>query len=102
MAEQTEKNKDIKQYCRYCVYLCVNNVPYCNVKEQVKSESSCKRENHCKDFVFADVEPEYQDAFGETNGYKPRKPKGYKTIQIDGQMRLDLEEYSNTNDEVCK
>ena len=62
----------MKQYCRYCVYLCVNNVPYCMEHKECLSESYCKHQNTCKDFVFADVEPEYQDAFGETNGYKPR------------------------------
>lgn len=72
----------MKQYCRYCVNLCVNNVPYCTIHEEFKSVSICKRSNKCKDFVFADVEPEYQDAFGETNGYKPRQK------QIDGQMSL--------------
>lgn len=55
------------------------------IHEKCKSVSSCKRPNKCKDFVFADVESEYQDAFGETNGYKPRQPK---QKQIDGQMRL--------------
>lgn len=68
----------MKQYCRYCVNLCVNNVPYCSEKKEFKSESSCKRQNQCKDFIFADVEPEYQDAFGETAGYKPRTPKATK------------------------
>ena len=75
----------MKQYCRYCVNLCVNNVPYCMIHEKCKSVSSCKRPNKCKDFVFADVESEYQDAFGETNGYKPRQPK---QKQIGGQMSL--------------
>ena len=65
----------MKQYCRYCVNLCVNNVPYCMEREQCLSESYCKRVNNCKDFIFADVEPEYQDAFGETNGYHPKKAK---------------------------
>ena len=41
-----------------------------------------------KDFVFADVEPEYQDAFGETNGYKPRQPRQPRQKQIDGQISL--------------
>lgn len=75
----------MRQYCRYCVYLYVNNVPYCDIREEVRSISSCKHPNHCKDFAFADVEPEYQDAFGETNGYKPRERK---QRQYDGQMNL--------------
>lgn len=78
----------MKQYCRYCVYLYVNNVPYCTIHEECKSVSSCKRSNKCKDFVFADVEPEYQDAFGETNGYKPRQPRQPRQKQIDGQISL--------------
>lgn len=65
----------MKQYCRYCIYLCVNNVPYCDIKKKVRSESSCKRPNNCKDFELCTAEPEYQDAFGETNGYKPRTRK---------------------------
>ena len=78
----------MKQYCRYCVWLCVNNVPYCMAKEICLSRSYCKHTNTCKEFCFADVEPEYQDAFGETGGYKPRKPK--HSQQITGQMELDL------------
>jgi hypothetical protein len=57
-------------------------------KEICLSRSYCKHTNTCKEFRFADVEPEYQDAFGETNGYHPRKPK--KKQQCDGQMKLDL------------
>lgn len=78
----------MKQYCRYCVNLCVNNAPYCDAKKQFRSTSSCKRPNNCKDFVFADVEPEYQDAFGETNGYKPRQPRQPRQEECDGQMSL--------------
>lgn len=79
----------MKQYCRYCVYLCVNNAPYCMKKEEFRSESSCKHTNNCKDFKLADCEPEYQDAFFETNGYRPRGSR-YKQ-QIDGQMSFDFE-----------
>ena len=75
----------MKQYCRYCVYLCVNNAPYCEQYKSFRSESSCKRVNHCPDFIFADVDGEYQDAFGETNGYRPRNQR---KEQIDGQMSL--------------
>lgn len=78
----------MKQYCRYCVELCVNNVPYCQAKEKVLSRSYCMHTNNCKDFRFADVEPEYQDAFGITNGYRPRKPK--HSQQIEGQLELDV------------
>ena len=56
----------MKQYCRYCVHLCVNNVPYCDKHNETRSRSSCTHPNNCKDFEFADCEPEFQDAFGET------------------------------------
>ena len=75
----------MKQYCRYCIELCVINVPYCKVREKVLNEGYCKRPNNCKDFVFANVESEFQDAFGETNGYKPRQPR---QKQIEGQLSL--------------
>ena len=65
----------MKQYCRYCVNLCVNNVPYCDAKKEFRSVSSCKHPNNCKDFILCTAEPEYQDAFGETNGYRPRERK---------------------------
>ena len=78
----------MKQYCRYCVYLCVNNVPYCDAHKEFKSVSSCKHTNNCKDFVFVEAEPEYQDAFGETNGYHPRSPRSPRMKQCEGQMNL--------------
>lgn len=77
----------MKQYCRYCVWLCVNNFPYCQKKCIQLSESYCKHTNDCNEFVFADVEPGYQDAFGETSrGYKPRGQRHKQ--QIEGQMTL--------------
>ena len=77
----------MKQYCRYCVYLCVNNVPYCDAKKEFRSVSSCKHPNNCKDFILCTAEPEYQDAFGETAGYKPRTPKVPKGEELD-QIKL--------------
>ena len=75
------------QYCRYCVYLSVNNYPYCNKKDKRLSESSCKKPNDCKEYAFVDCEPEYQDAFMEhTKGYKPRKPKMKQ--ECEGQLSL--------------
>lgn len=79
----------MKQYCRYCIYLCTGNgANWCGAHEECRSESSCKRVNNCKDFIFADVESEYQDAFGETNGYHPREPRESKKKQCDGQISL--------------
>ena len=67
----------------------VNNFPYCDVKEDVLAVSSCKKPNNCKDFDFADCEPEYQDAFMEhTKGYKPRQKKESIMKQCDGQISL--------------
>lgn len=79
----------MKQYCRYCVELSVNNVPYCKVKNKVLKESYCKKPNNCKNYIFADVEKEYQDAFGETNGYRPRNRKN-KSKENYEQYKLDL------------
>ena len=67
----------MKQYCRYCAYLHVNNFPYCDVKEKELSENYTKSVNHCEEFQFNEV-----DAYGgimEDGSlgpvYKPRKPK---------------------------
>lgn len=77
------------QYCRYCRELCINNVPYCQAHNECLSESYCKRPNKCKDFDFADVEAEYQDAFGENDkGYRPRKPKEPIMTQCEGQINM--------------
>lgn len=72
----------MKQYCRYCTYLYVNNFTWCQAKEKEISESKAKHENHCSDFDFNEI-----DAFGETKGYKPRqgskkgkKPEGQLTL----------------------
>ena len=76
----------MKQYCRYCIHLHVNNFPYCDVKEKPLSVSTCKTPNKCKDYCFADCEEEYQDAFMENDkGYKPREPR---KKQCDGQIKM--------------
>lgn len=75
------------QYCRYCLHLHVNNYPYCDKKDKKMAESSCKKPNSCKDFVFVDCELEYQDAFMENEkGYKPREKKEKQEEQIQGQL----------------
>ena len=79
-----------KQYCRYCIHLCVNRGPYCDKKQKFLTESACKRVNTCVDFELADCPPEYQDAFMENaKGYHPRKEKAFVE---DGQLRLDFTE----------
>lgn len=77
------------QYCRYCVFLHVNDAPYCDIKEKHLSESSCKKSNNCKDYSFAACEPEYQDAFMENDkGYQPGMPKKPRSKDCEGQMSL--------------
>lgn len=80
----------MKQYCRYCVYLCTGNgANWCMEHQEERSESSCKKPNNCKDFVFCDCEPELQDAFGENvRGYHPRREI---KKQCDGQLSLFYE-----------
>lgn len=62
--------------------------------EECLKVSYCKHTNNCKDFEFANVEPENQDAFGETNGYKPRQPRQPIQKDCDGQMCLFVDENS--------
>ena len=71
----------MRQYCRYCGYLTVNNVPWCGKREEMISEAAAKSPNRCHDFAYNPM-----DAFQEhEKGYLPQKPgKG----QCDGQMKL--------------
>lgn len=74
----------MKQYCRYCTY-CIGetdfvNVSYCSAKQKEMSSNSCKTENHCKEFVFNEI-----DAFNFEHKYKPIQKKD----KIDnGQLEL--------------
>ena len=67
----------MKQYCRYCSYLVTGNGTYCTVKNKEMADSTAKSVNHCKEFDFNEM-----DAFFETDGYKPRKPKQNKSKGI--------------------
>lgn len=70
------------QYCRYCAWLVVNNMPYCTRKKTVLAERFCKRANHCKGFTLVDAPVEYQDAFGENpKGYIPRARKAKLPVE---------------------
>lgn len=74
----------MKQYCRYCSHLVYGDVCFCQKKNWVKTESSCKQRNKCKDFEFNPI-----DALGENlNGYKPREEK---QVEINGQTLFDFE-----------
>lgn len=44
------------QYCRYCCYLCVGDVPHCTEKEQTISEAVAKSPNRCHDFALNPIE----------------------------------------------
>ena len=73
----------MKQYCRYCSFLVCGDVCFCGKKKWVKTESSCKQRNKCKDFDFNSI-----DALGEnTKGYKPRQKK----IELDQETLFDFE-----------
>ncbi len=71
----------MKQYCRYCGYLTVNNFPWCGKREEAVSVAAAMSPNRCHDFAYNPV-----DAFLESErGYNPRKPR---KRQCDGQMKL--------------
>lgn len=60
----------MKQYCRYCIWLCTGNGIWCDMHEKELAESTTKTVNNCKDFSFCEA-----DAYMETDGYKPRAPR---------------------------
>lgn len=75
----------MKQYCRYCSWLCYGDAPYCEVKEEVKSESAIRHANKCHDFTLSelgDVETGKQ--------YRPMEKRTYRAS--DGQIRMNIEE----------
>ena len=76
----------MKQYCRYCTYLVTGNGIYCTAKNKEMKEITAKSLNHCEQFEFNEI-----DAFGETDGYKPREKK--KPENWNEQMRFDIGGY---------
>lgn len=75
----------MRQYCRYCGYLTVDNVPWCGKRQEVISEAAAKSPNRCHDHAYNPM-----DAFGERPGgygkeHISRKPK---KGQCAGQMEL--------------
>lgn len=80
----------MKQYCRYCNNLVTGNGTYCYAKEKEIADSTAKSVNHCKDFVFNEI-----DAFFETDGYKPRNSRPSKAFQrniVEIYEQIELEE----------
>lgn len=65
----TKGDEKVKQYCRYCVYMCCGNGNYCSVHKKTFSDAYIKAVNNCSDFDFCKY-----DALGG-NVYKPRKEK---------------------------
>ena len=64
----------MKRYCRYWSNCIVGDAVYCEALNKTMSEEKAKRVNHCKEFVFNEI-----DVFDLKKRYKPRKAK--KDIQ---------------------
>lgn len=60
----------MKQYCRYCSYLCTGNGTWCEKKQKEIADSTAKTENHCKQFLFCEL-----DAYDITKKYKQREKR---------------------------
>jgi hypothetical protein len=60
----------MKQYCRYCANCIYGDVVWCDELEKIISEASAKTVNHCKHFVFNEI-----DAFNFEHKYKPIQKK---------------------------
>lgn len=70
----------MKQYCRYCAYCVYGDVVWCDKLDKIISLSSAKAVNHCKHFVFNEIDALSGDL---SKKYKPRKEK-----QKDNQLLL--------------
>lgn len=60
----------MKQYCRYCRYAHYGDWVWCEVRENIVSETYAKHTNQCPYFELNPI-----DVFNETAGYNPQKPK---------------------------
>lgn len=62
----------MRQYCRYCSHMCAADACWCEAKERVLAESTCKRPNRCPLFEFNEL-----DAFdlSMAKAYRPRARK---------------------------
>lgn len=45
----------MKQYFRYCAWLCYGDVPYCTAKKMVKTDASIRTANLCPEFALSDL-----------------------------------------------
>ena len=74
----------MKQYCRYCANCCYGDVVWCDELKKIISETAAKTVNHCKHFIFCEV-----DVFNPLHKYKPIQ----KREKVDnGQLELFEEE----------
>lgn len=71
----------MRQYCRYCVYMCVGDVPFCRIKQETMPDKRAKNVNNCKQFELCEV-----DAYDLKRRYRPRSV-GRKPLK--GQMRIE-------------
>lgn len=62
----------MKQYCRYCAYAVqpMEGDVWCDELNKMMLEQSAKTVNHCKHFVFNEI-----DVFDLDKKYKPRAEK---------------------------
>ncbi len=70
----------MKQYCRWCAYLCTGNGIWCDELNKEISEAAAKSPNRCHSFAYVGI-----DAFGSDKEYRPQQPK---KKQCDGQLCL--------------
>ena len=71
---------EMRQYCRYCVYMVCGDTCYCQQKAKEMTEKQVVASNNCKLFEFA---PE--DALGTGHKYTPRV---YREKQVSGQISI--------------
>jgi len=71
----------MKQYCRYCsnIHRTGYTRLWCDAKEEMRTESSCKTVNNCKDFSFNPLDV-FDDNLKKT--YKPREKRESKGEQL--------------------
>jgi hypothetical protein len=75
----------MKQYCRYCANaVCGDSIGiWCEAKNKEYSTATAKAENHCKDFLFNEIDVFY---CGEPD--KKYKPRELIMKQCEGQTSL--------------
>ena len=74
----------MKQYCRYCSWLCYGDAPYCMLKEIVKTDASIRSANLCPEFALS--------VLGDVKSGKMYNPREKRKEDIsEGQIRMVLE-----------